>query len=130
MSWITRTYQRDDDRRTRYAATDARPRFPMPAELTVTPPFAGGIRADYVLSPWGERAVITGLRRHGHAPGGYVGNLSLAGGKRRLVVALLLPVGDPRELHVAVASGHPKFWRKPADRGLARLWAAVNGRSS
>ena len=78
MRWSLRTYYRSGTS-TLYRATDPRPRYPLPDALTCSPPWRPSIRAAFVLSPYPDKSVLTGLRPTGDA---FVGNLRNGGARR------------------------------------------------
>lgn len=120
MSWADRTYLRVGTS-ARYTCEVHRG-YILPPDLNLTKPWAGTIRADYVLGTWGERDTLTGLRSAPSGPPGlFVGDIR-QGEYRRLLVALL--DADSGRLFVAVyGQGMPRHRRRVIAAAGARLAA-------
>ena len=124
MSWTKRHY-RQGSTSTHYTC-DRHQRFPLPPDLTLTKPWAGGIRADLVLSTHGRKDTLTGLRRavlpatakvSGAAV--YTGDV-LTEGRRRLLVAVLV-AGEDMPLLIAVHTRMPRQRTRAVLRAVNEL---------
>ena len=129
MEWLLRQYRRVGTS-TRYSCGDGA-RCALPPELTLTKPWAGRINADLVLSTYGERDALTGLRAT-QPPAGrpytdarpYTGDI-LTGGRRRLLVAVVVKDahGEPEYLLVALHRGLPRRRTQATADGIRELRA-------
>lgn len=94
MSWLVRVYEGSPPS-SRYKCENHR-RFPLPKVVTLTKPWISRISAQFVLSNYGQKDTITGLRL-ARLPKGktirnataYVGDLIVDGHKRLLVAVQL-----------------------------------------
>lgn len=110
MSWLVRVYEGSPPS-SRYECENHR-RFPLPKVVTLTKPWTSRISAQFVLSNYGQKDTITGLRlarlpkgKTIHNATAYIGDLIVDGHKRLLVAVQL---NDDKSLFlVGIHSGMP-----------------------
>lgn len=115
MSWLIRVYEGSPPS-TRYECENHR-QFPLPKVVTLTKPWTSRISAELVLSTYGQKDTISGLRL-ARLPNGkvicnataYVGDLIIGERKRLLVV--VMPKSVESLFLVGIHSGMPRKRRE------------------